>query len=235
MSALSTRPAALAAAVDVRELPEPPPELLPDTFAERLYLSVSPLALADQQNAWSLLILCNAIGRMYQLVELLVRDSPDGPGWSALVDVNRSPPEALDWLAQLVGVRLLPDSTDAEKRLRIVSTDGFRRGTVEAIRAAAQATLTGTQTVTITERDGDPYVFTVATLAGETPNIPATRAAVLAAKPAGLVVNFTGGAAAQTWDALHAGYATWDAVRARYPNWNAALLNAPPAAEEEEA
>src|SRR5215467_11358862 len=87
----------------------PPADLTPDTFAERLYDMLAPLAQQDPHNAWALLIYINAIGLMFQEVEDLVRDSPEGPGWSELLDLNRAPTQALPWLAQLVGVRLLPD------------------------------------------------------------------------------------------------------------------------------
>src|SRR5437764_7240325 len=123
---------------------------------------------------------------MYQLVEDLVRDTLDGPGWSALVDLDRCPDVALPWLAQLVGVRLLPGSTPDEQRARIASTDGFRRGTRDAMIAAARATLTGAGTVILRERDGDPvaepidyaYRLTAITYADETPDASATEQAL---------------------------------------------------------
>ena len=216
---------ALPASSPISDLPQPPAGLSPESFAERLYLSLAPLALSDDQNGWSLLILINAIGQMFQELDVYMRDGPDGPGWSALMDVNRCPPEALGWLGQFVGVRLLPDTTTDEQRERIKSTDGFRRGTPEAIRAAAQATLTGTQTVVITERDGDPYVLTVTTLATETPNVAATRTAALSQKPAGLVMNFSGGASTQTYAQLKSRQPTYAAMKAAYKTYNGALLN----------
>lgn len=225
MSATVAGLEAASAATQASELPEPPASLTPESFAERLYLALAPLAQTDRENAWALLILCNAIGVMYQLVDEYVRDTPEGPGWSPLLDLDRCPDEALPWLAQFVGVRLLPDSTPAEQRQRIVSTDGFRRGTPAAMRAAAQATLTGSQTVVITERDGDPYVLTVSTLATETPSISDTRSAVLSQKPAGLVVNFVGGAAAQTYAQMLSRQPTYTAVKTNYVVYNDALLN----------
>jgi hypothetical protein len=204
---------------------QPPAALTPDTFAARLYDALEPLARSDPQVGWSLLILCNAVGTLLQLVEDYVRDTPDGPGWSGLLDLNRCPSEALPWLAQLVGVRLLPNTTDAQRRARIVSTDGFRRGTPAAIMAAVQATLTGTQTVTLTERDGDPYVLTLYTLAQETPDALATRNALLSQKPAGIVANFTGTLAGQTYATVNANFASYTAVAARYVTYNDLLLN----------
>lgn len=134
----------------------PPAALAPGTFAARLYLALAPLAQWDDDNGWALLILCNALGLMYQPVEDLVRDTDAGPGFSELLDINRSPDSMLPWLAQLVGVRLLPGSTPAEQRTRILSTDGFRRGTPAAMIGAAQATLTGSKRVDFRERSGGP-------------------------------------------------------------------------------
>jgi hypothetical protein len=182
----------------------PPGSLDPDGFAGDLYESLTPLARPDPDYGWALLILCNAVGTMFQLVDDWVRDQPEGPGWSLLLDVDRCPPEALGWLAQIVGVRLLPDSTDDEKRERIRSTDGFRRGTRAAMEAAIKATLTGAQSVLIKERDGDPYVITVSTFGPETPNAQRTRDAMLSQKPAGLVANFSGALGPQTYDELKA-------------------------------
>ena len=104
------------------ELVDPPSSLTPDTFAARLYDALAPLATQDSSNAWALLILCNAIGLMYQDVEDLVRDSPDGPGWSSLLDLDRCPSWALDWLGQFAGVRIPFGLTDAQRRAWVAST-----------------------------------------------------------------------------------------------------------------
>jgi hypothetical protein len=204
----------------------PPDPLLPDSFAARLYSALAPLALQDPQNAWSLLILCNALGTMYQLLDDYVRDTIDGPGWSALMDVNRCPPEALGWLGQFAGVRLRPGDTDAQNRTRIQSTDGFRRGTPAAITAAAQPTLTGSQTVAISERDGgDPYAVAVTTYAAETPDTNATYNALLAAKPAGLTLAYSSGQTGQTYADLDVRVADYTAMDTRYVNYTAVKID----------
>jgi hypothetical protein len=207
----------------------PPAPLSPDTFAARLYLALAPLARGDEQQQWSLLILVNAIGVMYQLLEDYLRDTPSGPGWSPLLDLDRCPPEALPWLGQFVGVRVIQNTTPDEQRQRIRSTDGFRRGGVEAIRAAAAATLTGAQTVVILERDTDPYNLSVTTYADETPDPVTTYTALLAAKPAGLTLGYTAGETGQTYDILNARVASFDEAETRYVNYIAVQLDpAPP-------
>jgi hypothetical protein len=153
-----------------------PTSLVPDTFAARLYTMLAPLAKDDNENGWALLIYCNAVGMMFQLIEDLVRDTPDGPGWSSLMDLDRCPDAALPWLGQFVGVRIPPGFTPEQARARIASTDGFKRGTLAAMRGAVEGLLTGNQSVLFTERSGDPaikpdyaYYLTVHTYTDETP------------------------------------------------------------------
>jgi hypothetical protein len=211
-----------------------PVELFPDTFAARLYEMLAPLARADPDNAFSLLIYINAVGVMFQLVEDLVRDTPDGPGWSILLDLDRCPDEALPWLGQFAGVRIPAGFTADQARARIASTDGFKRGTRNALIGAARATLTGNQHVYFRERSGDPavspdyaYYLDVSTYTSETPNPAATEAALLAQKPGGIVLTFTvndGQSWRQvsdtglTWQQVKDGYATWDDVRKAMPS-----------------
>lgn len=207
---------------EVTTTSEPPDALLPDTFAERLYDALAPLAQLDPVNGWALLIYCNALGQMFQLIEDLVRDTPEGPGWSTLVDLDRCPDVALGWLGQLVGVRLIPSSTADEQRARIASTDGFRRGTRDALIGAASATLTGEQTLIFRERDGDPYVLTVASYVADTPDPAATESALVAQKPGGILLHYrtmTG----QDWQLVRDTSATWQDVASTYPTWGDVL------------
>ena len=88
--------------------PAVPPELEPQPFAARLYLMLGPLGQNDPSYSWSLLTFVNAATLAFEQVEAWVRDTLAGPGWSLLLDADRCPPEALGWLGQFVGVRLLP-------------------------------------------------------------------------------------------------------------------------------
>ena len=214
--------------VEEFDVPTPPAGLQPSSFAAALYDSMAPVAMQDSQHAWSLLILCNAIGQMYQLVDDWVRDQPAGPGWSLLLDLNRCPLIALGWLGQFVGVRIPAGLTDAQQRAWIASTPGFKRGTPAAMIAAVQATLTGTKSVTLVERDGDPYNLTVKTLTGETPNQTATSNAIASQKPAGIVLGAYTPAATQTWATMKTKNATWAAEQTKYTNWSNTLWNIPP-------
>lgn len=219
----------LPTTIDAQPRDDPPAALTPDTFAGRLYDALAPLASLDPDNAWSLLILCNAIGTMFQEVEDIVRDSPDGPGWSELMDLNRCPPEALGWLGQFAGVRIPPYLTEAQQRAWVAGTDGFHRGTVASMIASCQATLTGTKTVLFRERVGGPttapayaYYLSVFTYTAETPNPAATQAALLAQKPGGLVLVYQA-ITGQTYQSLKTGYATYNAVKAAFVDYTALL------------
>jgi hypothetical protein len=213
-----------------------PPELAPQPFTARLYRMLAPLAQFDPFNAWSLLVYLNAAARPYELVEAWVRDTEQGPGWSLLLDVDRCPPEALPWLAQLVGVRLIPGASADDSRARIRAVGGFHRGTRQAIYAAAKQTLTGAQNVFITERAATPegppvwgaYYLDVMTYANETPSQFETLQAILSQKPAGLVLNYrvqTG----QSYRQVRDRFATYQDVRDTYPTYEDMRDDQPPA------
>lgn len=200
----------------------PPPAL--ESFADNLYAAMDPLAWLDATVGWSLAHFCAALGVMFQDVEDLARDTPDGPGWSGVVDLDRCPDAWLPWLAQFVGVTVVPGSTPAEMRARIASTDGFKRGTPAAIAGAAKATLTGNKTVYFRERDASapdpPYTLEVVTQTGETPDPAATLAAILAQKPAGLILNYRT-VEGEDWQAVKESGKTWRQVRTERANWRA--------------
>jgi hypothetical protein len=152
------------------------------SFAERLYENLRPLAGEDEANDWQLLHFVSALAKPHQLVEDLGRDTEDGhPGWSLLLDLERCPAWALEWLAQFVGVRLLPregfeteETWDAAMRDRMRRADGRNRGSPDAVRAAAQRYLTGAKTLFFMERFGGAYRLGVRTLRDETPDLVAT-------------------------------------------------------------
>lgn len=164
-----------------------------------LYGALAPLAWADEVNGWALLHYCEAAGSMLEQVEGYVRDRPELglPGWGILLDVWNAPAEAQGWQAQFVGVSLVSGATVADSRTRIASTDGFARGSITAFRAAPRPHLTGGKRVTLRERydpanptDDSPGHIHVTTYTVETPDPAAVEAALLAQKPAGLILHF---------------------------------------------
>lgn len=204
------------------------------SFCDELYRRMLPLAYADEENGWALFHLCCVIGSMFQPIEDLVRDSDAGPGWSAIYDIDRCPSEGLPWLAQFRGVSLPPqiagqsdEDYDLEMRDWIRRADGMNRGGPDAIVAAAQRRLTGTKTVTLSERDGgDAYQLVVSTLDDETPDPDGTLADIVSQKPAGLVLNHQESVSI-TWAALEAADADWTAVLAEFATWDEVRLNLP--------
>lgn len=107
---------------------------------------------------------------MFDQIETYARDRATGePGWSIIMDPNVCPPEALNWLAQFVGVPLDSAIAVADQRAMIIGEQSFKRGTPAAMKAAVQRLLTGTKSLYFQERAGDPYKLLVATLPEETP------------------------------------------------------------------
>ncbi len=194
-------------------------------LAEELYESLGPLAKQDQRYGWPLLRFCNALVVTRQVLDDLVRDG-EYPGWTSVLDIDRAPVEALPWLAQFIGVSMNVHLDEVSQRLRLRETSGFRRGTRASIEGAARQHLTGGRLVEITERDTSPYHFKVVTYATETPDQNAVAEALLAQKPAGLVMNYTV-SSGQTYGQLTATNQTYDQLRATYPTYSAMKVSTP--------
>ncbi len=161
------------------------------SFTELLLGALDPWMTDDLQTY------AIALGAMFEQVYALAVDrGTDGeedyvPGWGALLDPGSCPTAYLPYLGQYVGVGNLAGVPDATARALITSRPRFRRGTPGAIAASAQATLTGSQQVVLTERyGGAAYALRVLTFAAETPSQPLTLQAILAVKPAGIVLSY---------------------------------------------
>lgn len=155
------------------------------SVADELYDHLTPYhkrihdgnIVTDEQLGFPLYIFFGLIARGWQEVEDMVRDTPEGPGWTALASPTRIKPEALDWQGQIVGVTMLPGMTTPAKIERINGTDGFRRGTPAALAVATMRHLTGARNVIINERlGGNAKRIGVVTWADETPDSELTRA-----------------------------------------------------------
>jgi hypothetical protein len=186
-------------------------------LAERLRERTAPLAPTDADHGWAHAHLCAAI--MVMLREVAQVYDPDDPLVPAapLMDPALAPDWALPWVGQLVGVSVPPGATPAQARTLISSVAGFSRGTPASLEAAAGLYLTGSQTVLFRERDeGDPYALEVITLAGETPDPGATLMALMAQKPAGIVLRYRT-VQGQDWQQVRG--LTWRQVRSTYVSW----------------
>ncbi len=198
---------------------------------DRLYTALAPLAQGDP--AGDLQALCDGVGVMFEEVAQLVEPGPNGePGWSLLLDVGRCPAAALPWLGQFVGVTVDPALDEASQRQQIRDEQGMARGTPAAIVAAAQRYLTGTRSVILIERDASvcpsvpAYGLKVLTRTVETADTAVVLAALIAAKPAGIILDYST-VDGQTWQDVIDNYATWGDAISTYSTWQDVIENTP--------
>lgn len=173
---------------------------------------------ADEDTTGQLLSWLDGIGQLLQVLDTLCRDGTDSsgnpaPGWSQALDINRAPTYVLPWLGQFVGVRVDTSLADALQRSQIQNEQGFARGTVAAIQAAAQPFLAGGYSVTVLERDTSPYHLTVQVPSAGLPY--ATYAAL--------------DAAFATYAALDGAFSSYGAIHAASSAVTAAIQAAVPA------
>jgi hypothetical protein len=213
------------------------PEPILKSFAAALYDSLTPLAAQDAGLNWPLANYMAAIGEMFQVVDDYGRDQllsggKIAPGWSQLIDVDRCPLEALPWLGQFVGVSVDTGLSEADQRTQIRNANGWKRGTVGAIVAAAQQLLTGTKSVTVVERDPTAsashpaYGLSVFTRTSETPDSAAVLAAIISQKPAGIVLNYQD-LAPVTYEDLFLDYATYRTIYSTFTTYQGVYTNTP--------
>lgn len=196
--------------------------------AEELYTYLGPLTVGDEDLDWPLLRFCDAItGALFEQIHGYAADTDDEAGWVIVLDPENAPAEVLPWLAQFVGVDLEPSLTVAEQRLKIALPEGFRRGSLPALRAAIERTLSGARTILIDERyTGSAYQLRVRTMASQTPDPNATEAAILTQKPVGVVLTYAA-ITAGDWDDLVSNYATWDDVVGAFDTWDEVVASPP--------
>jgi hypothetical protein len=168
------------------------PDLTP--WGERLRERTAELAPDDAAYGYAHAHLAQALAKALERAgEIYDPDDGTLPG-SPLVDVDRCPDWALPWLAQLIGVALPPDTSPDNARYLIRDVAGWRRGTPGAIQAAIDPLLTGGKTVFFRERVSTavdpPYTLEIVTRNEETPNPGAVLSAILAQKPAGILLDY---------------------------------------------
>jgi hypothetical protein len=159
-------------------------------FGQRLRDRTQPLAPDDEAYGFAHAYLCEALSKPFLQVQEIFDPEGDVPPVAPLLNPDLCPDFALSWLGQLVGVTIPAGTAPDIARAIIRDVAGFRRGTRAAILAGVSATLTGTKTIFIRERDTSAYTLEIVTLAGETPDPALTQAAILAVKPAGIVLSY---------------------------------------------
>jgi hypothetical protein len=167
----------------------------------------------------------DALATMFAEVEQYAFDSDDGTqqGWTLMFDPVNCPGAVLPWLAQWIGERFPPGLTNGLKRQWIGDRPTANRGSLSSIVNAAQRSLTGARTVSITERSGgDPDTVAVLTYTSETPNPAQVAADIKSVFPASMILVLTTGAG-QSWNGVKTGSwgASWTAAKSHYATWGA--------------
>jgi hypothetical protein len=201
--------------------------------AEELYSIISPLAFEDEENDWALLIFCEALIGAVQIVREYSIPFWQGVradiNWQTILSIDDTRGEALRWLAQFVGVVIVPQlvlENDNDLRDYIKSLPGFTRGSPNAMRAEISRFLTGNKTVIFRERYGGAYKLEVRTYTSETPDSAKVLSAIISQKPAGISLNYQA-LAGQEWQQLFTNYPTWNDVYNTYHDWQDVVEDTP--------
>jgi Phage tail protein (Tail_P2_I) len=193
------------------------------TFTQDLLDALAPMMYAEAQTGNALTDYLSGLGLEFELVESWVSDTDTDIGWSLLLDIDRCPPEALPWLAQIVGLTLPTGLSAADQRNLIRTTPNWKRGTVGALTGAAAPFLTGNKTVILRERyDGSgndaPYYLQIITYASETPDSSLVLKALMSQKAGGIILTYTV-ATGQDYQQLKTNRATYQVMKNYYPTY----------------
>lgn len=210
----------------------------PDTIANEIYTAFLPLVEQYGDEGGMLYDYIFGLSTMLQPIDDLSSDGANNePGWSQVLDLNRAKDEWLPWMGQWVGYfvtarRPIEDPVvwSDRERARMITRSSHRRGTIEIIKEIAKENLVGAKEVYIRERDGDPYVITVVTFSGQTPDPIALEEAVRYQKAAGLIMNFSNNAGQDyglLLDPPTLPIQTYAQTLARYTNYEAARRDVP--------
>ena len=144
------------------------------SIAERMQAQLAPYQEADP--AGLLDALATGFAAPLEICDV-ARDTDTHIAWGSVLDPDVADARLLPWLAQFSGDQLLPSDSVQDQRDRLTSPSNFYRGTVEAIRAEMQPTLTGAKQVLILERTTNEWTLTVITRTSETPSPAVAEAA----------------------------------------------------------
>lgn len=163
-------------------MPFDPNTNLVSSVGKDLYDNLRPIADPyDADRGYALAVYAEALGRMFQPAEDVVRDS------EFLLDPDVTLDTWLPWLSQFNGSGVPEGGSgdSAADREQIKNPPQGGRGTVPYILGKIQARLTGTKTVYYTERgiNGSAYRGAIQTLVSETPDTEHLIATNLAVSP----------------------------------------------------
>lgn len=199
----------------------------PTPFTKQVYESLPEFYREDDAQygydllRWLSLILDEGDDALQKFGRIRYVPVDDGgtPGdTSDLTDPDTANVEWLDWLAQLVGVALVPEMTEEEKRDAIrYASSGWQSGTKTSVAAAAKSVLTGSKYAKVYDHSTDSSAIGAAsvwdvlivTRQSETPDPALVLATVVRkrAKPAGVVL----------WHKVY--LSSWSDRAIAYPTW----------------
>ena len=205
-----------------------------------LMTQTAPMAYAeaDTANAWARLL--GAPAELLDPIAEMVRDDAAGnPGWTALASPARCPPAWIAVLAQWAGIRRsLADAMSEDDLRELIGphAPGMWRGTRQAMIAAVRRFMPpgmADQFLYFEERaDGDPYRLRVFTYSFIEHDPALVEAALQAAKPAGLLLDYEV-RRGQNWNMLRGRRANWAEVAGSYESWGHVHLDEPIAPRQE--
>lgn len=134
------------------------------------------------------LALCQACENMFGGLDVIVQDSDDGPGWSAVLDPDRAPASWLPWTGALYGVQVTIGAPEPDQREEVRELPAQHRGTTLAMVKALKRTLGGNRNVRVTERYTGAYRIKFLTSPSETLDAVKSLAAIKTQKPGGLAL-----------------------------------------------
>ena len=187
--------------------------------AEQALARLAPINIGDA----TLSYIVEALNLHAVEVDEVVPDTHTHMTWARILDPATVPSWALEWLAQLVGVRLLPADTEDEARERISQAAGLHRTTDLAMQQEVARTLTvndPSRVIVLNRVGGDPWAQTVKVPSSICPDTAASAAAALRQKRTGVVLAFVAsnepiideGGAARTIDGIGAAGTQIDAI-----------------------
>lgn len=194
-----------------------------------LYDATRPAAYADPENGYPWRRFVGALSLLLDPVAGVCRSLDGRERWTQLADPWRCPPAWLRVLAQWAGIRR-PDAMTEEELRELIATGGpgFWRGTTANMIAAARRFLPPGMAdlyLYFEERaDGQAYHLRVFTYTFIEHDEQQVRAALEAAKPAGLVLDYQV-RRGQNWNMLRTrstagmGPFTWGDVNEEYESW----------------
>lgn len=170
---------------------------------------------------WStphLILYAQAIGRMFAESEAFSEDTEDQEGYITLLDPVLAPLGALRYQAMIAGERMPQGLSEALQREYITDAPNHRRGTLMSLVRAAQRTLIGQRTVSITESSPNTDTIQVVTYTSETPYPASVLNDLLSVVPADIILNYQV-LSSSTYTAAMTGYASYAAMDVAYTTY----------------